>query len=59
MAAALERWEPGRLALGRRVLERARDIGDRSQFLGTYRPPDPYLSFGLHTPGDGWMPQSS
>lgn len=22
-------------------------------------PPDPYLSFGLHRPGDSWMPQSS
>ncbi len=53
---ALERWEPEQVALGRQVLERARDIGDRSQFLGTYRPPDPYLSFGLYRPGDSWMP---
>jgi 2,6-dihydroxypyridine 3-monooxygenase len=54
---ALRRWEPGQLALGRQVLERARDIGDRSQFLGTYTPPDPYLSFGLYRPGDSWMPE--
>jgi 2,6-dihydroxypyridine 3-monooxygenase len=55
--AALERWEPGQLELGRQVLERARDIGDRSQFLGTYKPPDPYLSFGLYRPGDSWIPE--
>jgi 2,6-dihydroxypyridine 3-monooxygenase len=54
---ALERWEPGQLELGRRVLERARDIGNRSQFLGTYRPGDPYLAFGLYRPGDSWMQQ--
>jgi 2,6-dihydroxypyridine 3-monooxygenase len=53
---ALRRWEPGQLALGRALLERARDIGNRSQFLGTYRPPDPYLSFGLYRPGDSGMP---
>jgi 2,6-dihydroxypyridine 3-monooxygenase len=56
---ALQRWEPDQIALGRQVLERARDIGDRSQFLGTYRPPDPYLSFGLYRPGDSWMPASA
>ena len=55
--AALNVWEPNQLALGRQVLERARDIGDRSQFLGTYKPPDPYLSFGLYRPGDSWMPE--
>ena len=55
---ALERWEPGQLELGRRVLERARDIGNRSQFLGTYRPGDPYLAFGLYRPGDSWMQQN-
>jgi 2,6-dihydroxypyridine 3-monooxygenase len=52
---ALARWEPAQLELGRSVLARARDLGDRSQFLGTYRPPDPYLSFGLYRPGDSWM----
>jgi 2,6-dihydroxypyridine 3-monooxygenase len=49
---ALARWEPAQLALGRQVLERARDIGNRSQFLGTYEPGDPYLAFGLYEPGD-------
>jgi 2,6-dihydroxypyridine 3-monooxygenase len=52
---ALVRWETGQLDLGRRVLERARDIGNRSQFWGTYRPGDPYLAFGLYEPGDSWM----
>jgi 2,6-dihydroxypyridine 3-monooxygenase len=56
---ALRRWEPEQFELGRQVLERARDIGNRSQFLGTYRPPDPYLSFGLYRPGDSWMPASA
>jgi 2,6-dihydroxypyridine 3-monooxygenase len=56
---ALEQWEPGQLEVGRQVLERARDLGDRSQFLGTYRPPDPYLSFGLYRPGDSWMQESA
>jgi 2,6-dihydroxypyridine 3-monooxygenase len=56
---ALAAWEPGQLALGRQVLERARDIGDRSQFKGTYRPGDPYLAFGLYRPGDSWMPQQT
>jgi 2,6-dihydroxypyridine 3-monooxygenase len=52
---ALSRWEPDQLELGRRVQARARDIGTRSQFLGTFRPPDPYLAFGLYEPGDSWM----
>jgi 2,6-dihydroxypyridine 3-monooxygenase len=52
---ALARWEPGQLDLGRRVLERARDIGNRSQFWNTYRAGDPYLAFGLYRPGDSWI----
>ena len=52
---ALARWEGGQLALGRQVLERARDIGDRSQFQGTYEPGDPYLAFGLYEPGDSFL----
>jgi 2,6-dihydroxypyridine 3-monooxygenase len=55
---ALARWEPAQLALGRQVLERARDIGNRSQFLGTYEPGDPYLAFGLYEPGDSFLPAS-
>ena len=49
--AALRQWEPRQLSLGRQVLLRAREIGDRSQFKGTWVPGDPYLVFGLHGPG--------
>jgi hypothetical protein len=42
--------------LGRQVLARARDIGNRFQFLGTYEPGDPYLAFGLYKPGDSSLP---
>ena len=52
---ALNRWEPAQLEMGRGVLLRARDLGERSQFLGSFDPPDPYLSFGLYRPGDSWM----
>lgn len=54
---ALQQWESSQLRLGRRVLQRARDIGERSQFLGTYVPGDQYLLFGLHEAGDSSMPQ--
>ena len=59
VAQALREWEPAQLDMGRSVFERARDLGDRSQFHGTYRPPDPYLSFGLYQPGDSWMHESA
>ena len=50
-AAALARWEPGQLALGRQVLERTRDMGDRSQFHRNWVPGDPSLRLGLYGPG--------
>ncbi len=50
-AAALVAWEPGRLAVGRQLLERTRAIGRRSQFDGRWRAGDPDLIFGLHGPG--------
>jgi 2,6-dihydroxypyridine 3-monooxygenase len=50
--AALAAWERRQLALGRDLLARCRDIGDSSQFLGTFRPGDPRLIFGLHGPGN-------
>jgi len=50
VAEALRRWEPGQLALGRQVLARARAIGNRSQFDGTWVPGDPGLAFGLYGP---------
>ena len=49
--AALARWEPGRLALGRQLLARTRDMGDRSQFQRNWVPGDPSLRLGLYGPG--------
>ena len=49
--AALARWEPGQLALGRNLLERTREMGDRSQFHHTWTPGDPSLRLGLYGPG--------
>jgi 2,6-dihydroxypyridine 3-monooxygenase len=48
---ALARWEPGQLALGQQLLDRARRNGRRSQFDGTWVPGDPELIFGLRAPG--------
>jgi 2,6-dihydroxypyridine 3-monooxygenase len=48
---ALAAWERRQLALGRSLLARCRDIGNSSQFTGTFRPGDPRLIFGLHGPG--------
>ena len=53
--AALEAWEPGQLELGRRVLARTRDAGQRSQFEGGWQVGDP-LPFGLYEVGDSAMP---
>jgi 2,6-dihydroxypyridine 3-monooxygenase len=49
--AALASWERRQLAVGRSLLARTREIGDSSQFSGTFRPGDPRLIFGLHQPG--------
>ena len=49
--AALTAWEQRQLLLGRQLLARTREIGDASQFGGTFRPGDPRLIFGLHEPG--------
>ena len=49
--AALQAWEPGRLELGRSLLERTRGIGRRSQIDCNWMPGDPELIFGLHEPG--------
>lgn len=50
--AALAAWERRQLALGHSLLARCRDIGDSSQFSGTFRPGDPRLIFGLYAPGN-------
>jgi 2,6-dihydroxypyridine 3-monooxygenase len=49
--AALSVWEPDQLELGRNLVARARDIGERSQFHRTWVPGDPDLQFGLFGPG--------
>jgi len=48
---ALLKWEPEQLTLGRNLVERARRIGNRSQFEGNWEPGDPSLNFGLYEPG--------
>jgi 2,6-dihydroxypyridine 3-monooxygenase len=48
---ALAAWEHRQLKVGRSLLARTREIGDSSQFSGTFRPGDPRLIFGLHDPG--------
>ena len=50
--SALASWERNQLALGRALLARCRDIGDSSQFGGTFRPGDQRLIFGLYGPGN-------
>jgi 2,6-dihydroxypyridine 3-monooxygenase len=50
--AALAAWERRQLALGRGLLARCRDIGNSSQFSGSFRPGDPRLIFGLYGPGN-------
>ncbi|MEJ2863941.1 FAD binding domain-containing protein [Actinomycetospora flava] len=51
VGAALAAWEDRQLAIGRRLLERCRDIGRRSQVDDSWDPADPTLIFGLHGPG--------
>lgn len=48
---ALAAWEPGQLELGSRLLDRNRDLGDRSQFGDGWDPHDKSLDFGLYGPG--------
>jgi 2,6-dihydroxypyridine 3-monooxygenase len=49
--AALQVWEPGQLELGRKLLQRTRRIGRRSQVDCNWTPGDPELIFGLYEPG--------
>lgn len=48
---ALARWEPGQLALGRQLVRRSREMGDRAQVSRAWFPGDPDLRFGLYGPG--------
>ncbi len=50
-ARALAAWEGPQLDLGRRLLERTRAIGRRSQVDNTWEVGDPDLIFGLYRPG--------
>ncbi|MQA05958.1 MAG: monooxygenase [Streptosporangiales bacterium] len=52
VVAALQAWEPGQLDLGRNLVERNREMGERSQVRHTWWPGDPSLAFGLRGPGD-------
>lgn len=54
--AALAAWEPAQLALGRSTTRRTREVGERAQVTGTFRPGDPEVAFGLHRPKDGNFP---
>jgi 2,6-dihydroxypyridine 3-monooxygenase len=49
--SALQKWERGQLELGRKLLERTRRIGRRSQVDCNWSPGDPELIFGLYEPG--------
>lgn len=52
VAAALEEWEPGQLALARSAMERTRAMGVASQFESRMVPGDPAWKFGLWEPGN-------
>jgi 2,6-dihydroxypyridine 3-monooxygenase len=54
--AALRAWEPAQLALGRATTARTREVGERAQVTGTFRPGDPEVAFGLYRPKDGNFP---
>lgn len=56
VVAALRLWEPGQLRLGRSVLARTREAGQRLQFEGTWHVGE-MLPFGLYEIGDSSMPQ--
>ena len=54
VVTALKLWEPAQLRLGRGVLTRTREAGQRLQFAGTWQVGTP-LPFGLYTVGDSSM----
>lgn len=51
--AALHRWEPDQLQLGRAATRRTREVGERAQVTGSFEPGDPTVAFGLREPKDG------
>ncbi|ARJ07291.1 hypothetical protein GCM10010988_03260 [Cnuibacter physcomitrellae] len=48
---ALRVWEPPQLQMSEALLTRVVEMGERSQFLGTWYPGDPTLRFGLYGSG--------
>ena len=44
--------EQTQLQLGQVLVDRCRQMGERSQFLNTWTVGDPSLAFGLYRPGD-------
>jgi 2,6-dihydroxypyridine 3-monooxygenase len=52
LATTLGLWETQQLELGRTVVERSREMGQRSQFEGTMMPGDPNWKFGLFEAGN-------
>ncbi len=54
VVSALKHWESDQLELGGSVVTRARAVGKRLQFEGTWRVGEP-LAFGLYTVGDSLM----
>ncbi len=53
VSSALKAWEPGRLALGRSLVERARSVGSRSQIHNNWRQDDPDVIFSLRAVEEG------
>lgn len=51
LAGALERWSERQVELGGQLVARTREMGERSQAYGTWKPGDPDLRFGLYGPG--------
>jgi 2,6-dihydroxypyridine 3-monooxygenase len=56
---ALLKWEVPQLELGSRLVDRAAQMGERSQSHNTWVPGDPNLGFGLHGPPPSVCPPSS
>ncbi|MGH7721769.1 MAG: FAD-dependent monooxygenase [Candidatus Dormibacteria bacterium] len=51
ISAALRRWQPGQLELGRSLVRRSRELGE-AQLRGEWQGGDAALLFGLRVPGD-------
>lgn len=52
LPGVLRKWSARQTALGAGLVERARRMGEGSQFRCDWRPGDPGLRFGLYEPGD-------